>query len=248
MMKKIKNIKVIVWDVDGTLYRSTPELSRLVKRKEVELLRRVKEISLAAAARLFDEKKKIHKSGTMALVKLGCGDIAFVGRKTEVLNRGKFIKKDPKLLEVFKKLFQFRHIAVRNGTLKETVKTLHALGLGAVFRINTINDTKSNDRSSLCHGDSLDRRYGYPLGPFERIFSTVDHFRTVKPDPVVFKKILEYTKLPANQHLIVGDRFEVDLVPAKKLGMKTCLVWSQSDDPSVDISIKRVYDIVKILI
>lgn len=217
MNKKLKNIKVLVWDVDGTLYERAPEYHLLVERKEYELLSRVKKISLTAAKKLLREKKKIYKSATRSLVELGCGDIREVGREIEVENKENYFKKDPKLLAVFKNLTQFRHLTLRNGTYEGTIETLEALG------------------------------FNLSLRPFERVFSTVDDFGTVKPDPVIFEKILEYTGLPANQHLMIGDRVEVDLVPAKKIGMKTCLVWSKSDNPSVDFILPTVYGIVNLL-
>ena len=261
MNKKLKNIKVLVWDVDGTLYRS-PSYYQAIAQNEIGLLAKTKEISNSEAAQLLKEKKKIYKSATRTLVKLGCGGIREVGREIEVENKEKYFKKDPKLLAVFKKLIQFRHLTLRNGTYKGTIETLEALGFSRegevdVVHVGDVRAANSRGRVSLRQKQSLSRcggiscggiNSGPSFGPFERVFGVIDDFGTVKPDPVIFKKIEEYTGLPANQHLMIGDRVEVDLVPAKKLGMKTCLVWSQSDDPSVDVSIGKVYDIVKVLI
>lgn len=75
-----------------------------------------------------------------------------------------------------------------------------------------------------------------------------------KPDPAGFLYIMKKTGLPPDQYLMVGDREAVDLIPAKKLGMHTCLVtWGEgfSELPktgeSVDVSISSVYDLPKAL-
>jgi len=248
MTKKLKNIKVLIWDVDGTLYQS-PSYYQAIAQNEIGLLAKVKGISKGEAAQLLKEKKKIYKSATKTLVKLGCGDISEVGRQIEVEDKERYFKKDPKLLEVFKKLTQFRHLTLRNGTFKGTIETLKTLGLDELQlerldqkqKSGTVDITDRRDRAHLRVGSEAS------FGPFERVFGVVDDFGTVKPDPIVFEKILEYTGLPASQHLMIGDRVEVDLVPAKKLGMKTCLAWSKSNDPSVDVSISEVYDIVNLV-
>ncbi|MBL7159137.1 HAD family hydrolase [Candidatus Microgenomates bacterium] len=215
MNKKLKNIKILIWDVDGTLYQSS-SYYQAIAREEVNLLAKTKGISIHEASQLLKEKKKIYKSATRTLVELGCGDIKEVGKAIEAKDKEKHFQKDPKLLAVFKKLFQFRHLVLRNGTYKGTLETLKVLGFGKFW-------------------------------PFERVFGVVDDFETVKPDPIIFEKLLAYTKLPADQHLMIGDRVEVDLVPAKKIGMKTCLAWSKSDDPNVDFILPTVYDITKIV-
>lgn len=75
-----------------------------------------------------------------------------------------------------------------------------------------------------------------------------------KPDPAGFLYIMKKTGLPAAAHLMVGDREIVDLEPAKKLGMQTCLVtWGEgyaelpTSGASVDVSIPTVYDLPSVL-
>lgn len=68
-----------------------------------------------------------------------------------------------------------------------------------------------------------------------------------KPQPDGFLYIMKKTGLPAAEHLMIGDREAVDLVPAKALGMKTCLVWSEIKSQVADVTLPSVYDIVKVL-
>lgn len=51
-----------------------------------------------------------------------------------------------------------------------------------------------------------------------------------KPALDGFHLIIEKSNLPSDQILYVGDRVDVDIKPAKAVGMKSCLVYSQSPD------------------
>lgn len=68
-----------------------------------------------------------------------------------------------------------------------------------------------------------------------------------KPSKKGFLYILKKTGLPASSHLMVGDREEVDILPAKELGMKTCLVWSDSNNSAAEIILPTVYNVTNIL-
>lgn len=87
------------------------------------------------------------------------------------------------------------------------------------------------------------------LGLSEQMFAgmvCVDTVGTVKPDPAGFNWIMAKTGLPAPEHCMIGDREEVDIIPAKKLGMKTIRVWSVSS-PNADGSAETVYEVPDML-
>lgn len=88
---------------------------------------------------------------------------------------------------------------------------------------------------------------GLPRKIFEQIV-TSEIVSVNKPHPDGFRYILNKTGLPPIQHLMIGDRLKVDLEPAKKLGMKTCLVWSEKQDPSADAVLPIVYDLPSVLL
>lgn len=71
-----------------------------------------------------------------------------------------------------------------------------------------------------------------------------DDVKERKPDLNGFYKMIELTKLPAEEILYVGDRINVDIIPAKKVGMKTCLVWGKSNE--ADYSFEKFNDLLKI--
>lgn len=68
-----------------------------------------------------------------------------------------------------------------------------------------------------------------------------------KPDEKGFRHILKKTGLPPSAHMMIGDREAVDLVPAKALGMHTCLVWSEKKSTIADITLSTVYELPNIL-
>lgn len=82
---------------------------------------------------------------------------------------------------------------------------------------------------------------------------TSEQTGTTKPHDAPFQLVLDHTKLPAPQHMMIGDRPAVDLMPAKKFGMHTCLVlWhrvpSEAEEASADICVPTVYDVSTILV
>lgn len=88
---------------------------------------------------------------------------------------------------------------------------------------------------------------GIPPDTFE-LYVTSEIVGKTKPSPDGFQYILDYTKLSANQHLMIGDRDLVDLAPAKVLGMKTCLVWNDTKNLHADVVLPQVYDLATILL
>ena len=87
---------------------------------------------------------------------------------------------------------------------------------------------------------------GLPKSLFEEIV-TSEVVGVNKPHTDGFYYIMKQTKLPAEVHMMIGDREAVDLVPAKSIGMKTCLVWSHAKSLIADVVLPTVYDVVNIL-
>ncbi len=84
---------------------------------------------------------------------------------------------------------------------------------------------------------------GIDIGWFTFIISG-DDVKERKPEPHGFMEMIKRSKLPPHEILYVGDRVNVDILPAKKHGMKTCLVWGRSEE--ADYSFERFEDILSI--
>lgn len=61
-----------------------------------------------------------------------------------------------------------------------------------------------------------------------------DDVKARKPEPDGFYVIKDKSGVPAENILYVGDRVKVDILPAKQLGLQTCLVYGSS--PEADYS------------
>jgi len=88
---------------------------------------------------------------------------------------------------------------------------------------------------------------GIPADTFEE-FVTAETVGVTKPDPAGFLYIMKKTGLPPNAHLMIGDRELVDIAPAKKLGMHTCLVWSDKKSEIADVTLPTVYDVARTMV
>jgi putative hydrolase of the HAD superfamily len=53
---------------------------------------------------------------------------------------------------------------------------------------------------------------------------TAKEAKAVKPNPQIYRTVLETLGVKPHEALMVGDTPEVDIIPPKKLGMKTALL------------------------
>jgi len=212
MDQRFKDVKVIAWDLDTTLYKAIPELSLKFKNECIKEVARVKNLSFEKAKEVFEQEREKLGSTILTFEKLKVGDFWTIAKIEERINKDHYIKKDPKLPPMFEKLGKFRHFIITNSIKKNSLFVLDCLGLSPKY--------------------------------FEKIISADDTGKP-KPRPQPFKLLFELTGLPPAQHLMIGDMEKVDIAPAKKLGMKTILVWGESK--IADLSLPTVYEVVKVL-
>ncbi len=213
MDSRFKDVKIIAWDVDTTLYKNIPELSIRFKEECIKEVAKVKEISFAEAESIFEKARATNGSSTMTLRNLRVGDENTLLQIQKRIDKQGYIKPDPKLLSMFQKLSKFRHFIITNSM-------------------------KEDDKAALV-------KLGLPESIFEKII-TVEDAGEPKPSLAPFQFLLKLTGLPPEQHVYVGDREKVDIEPAKKLGMKTILVWGESE--LADVSLSAVYDVPEVLL
>ena len=94
--------------------------------------------------------------------------------------------------------------------------------------------------------DRLCSDFGYT--PFLSLIVDSRRVGLFKPDPAIFRYAAEKLSGDPGTMLMVGDSFERDMVPAKKIGMKTA--WLEGDqerdcpDPSaIDFRFRRLADL-----
>jgi len=245
---KLKNIKVLIFDLDGTLYVPEKEFSDRMYYINVEILSRDLHISLGEAEKLFEEKKKEYPSKTRLLADLTGRSIIELMKETEAVKESHYFHRDPKLIRMFNLLTNRldpgdKHIKTHQPLVLDPgdhyIKQHHK-----TFRLFI-----------LCNGYSdfvlmQLRELGLDPKIFEEII-TADVTGTTKPSLEPFKHILTKTMLAPEKHLMIGDRSKVDLDPARKLGMKTCLLktpWNEEKREGYDILLDTIYDLPKYLL
>lgn len=81
-----------------------------------------------------------------------------------------------------------------------------------------------------------------PLNIFNPIVTTYE-LGVMKPDPDPFLKALELAAVSPKESVYIGDKEETDILGAKAVGMKTIMVWGESQ--TADLSIPTIYDLEK---
>lgn len=92
---------------------------------------------------------------------------------------------------------------------------------------------------------SLFKQLAIPLELFTHVLSG-DDVSQRKPALEGFKLMVETSGMPASQNLYIGDRVDVDIKPAKTVGMQTGLIYD--DSPEADYtfdSFDQIYSILK---
>lgn len=215
MKADLTKIKIIVWDLDGTLFQSQKDLSLAMADAFVKILSEKKNLNENDARALLSKTVAIHKGVTKSLEALGCGDrISIIKRVETLVDKVSYLKVDQKLQKLFTDLSNYKH-AIASDTSHGTINSeLEALGLS----------------SSI----------------FDSI-TGVDDAKTTKQDRMFYQVIINKSDYSPKDYLVVGDRVEVDLVPAKELGMITCLVWSNEVYPEqsrrADFVLPTVYNV-----
>ena len=90
---------------------------------------------------------------------------------------------------------------------------------------------------------------------FDAIFSSAD-LELAKPDPAIFKLALQKTNCLPHQAIMIGDRLDNDIVPAKRIGMKT--IWIKQGfgslaqvknlEEGADWTVEKLTDLLPILL
>lgn len=72
-----------------------------------------------------------------------------------------------------------------------------------------------------------------------------DDVKERKPSLSGFHEMIRLSGIPAEETCYVGDRVKVDILPAKEVGMRTCLLWNKSDE--ADYSFENFEDLLSIV-
>jgi len=212
MRKHFTGVRVLVWDFDGTLYTSKPELTRDIIEADYRLVMRHtgwdREKAVAEFHKVY--KVKTPSSTETAAYLSGISVVDAAIEYEEYTDRRPYLSRDERLIAMFRKLTGYTHYMLANGVQQKIIQCLEVIGL--------------------------------PADTFAEIV-TAETVGVNKPQPQGFTHILDATKFPPEAHLMIGDREPVDLLPAKAMGMKTCLVWHDTPGVVADVTLPSVYEL-----
>ncbi|MEO0225924.1 MAG: HAD family hydrolase [candidate division WOR-3 bacterium] len=192
-------IKAIIFDLDGTLYKSK-KIERKFAEAAYYTLAKFKKIGLREASRLVEDRrarlsqKKGHRIPyTYTLRSFGVPIEYWHRENIRYFDPRDYLRKSIKLKKIFKQLHKnYRLAVVTNNNRVQTMRILKALNIEKYFTvIQTFNDSNR-----------------------------------LKPDPKVFVEVTRRLKVDPKECLSVGDRVDVDLLPAQKIGMAVLKVNS----------------------
>jgi HAD superfamily hydrolase (TIGR01549 family) len=195
-------IKVILFDLDGTLYDSA-EVRGKFAEAAYHALAKLKSIPVEEATALIEDtrEKLKEKHGfpvpyTLTLVRFGM--------PVETWHKENISYFDP------------RDYLSANDELRKMLLVLKKRCRLAILTNN--NEVQAKRILEALKVQDL----------FDRVF-TYNTFKTMKPNPQFFKKAAKAMEVTLEECLVVGDRYSVDLIPAQELGMQIYEVKGPDD-------------------
>jgi HAD superfamily hydrolase (TIGR01549 family) len=131
MNKNFSDVKVLLWDFDGTFYKPNPKLFSAVRESEY---RAIMQHTGWTREKTVEEFQKLHKvtiqSATAVIAKLCDIPVSQAAVESEeYFDRRKFLHRDEQLVDMFARLKKFRHIILANGIMSHHKETLQLLGI-----------------------------------------------------------------------------------------------------------------------
>jgi len=205
-----RDIKLVIFDVDGTLYRSR-EYEEHLLNKMVETIAEMLGVDLETAAMRLAEGKKVTKTVSGTVEMLGLDRSEFYSRLAEKVDVDRFIK--------------------RNDRVKSLLDGLRRRGFYVALHTNSGKDLAQKVLKAL----------GVDSRSYDLIITSDD--APPKPSTEGYEKLLSHFEVEPGQALYVGDRYEVELEPARQVGMKTALVHGVAKKIIVDYRLESIFDL-----
>lgn len=195
-------IKVIIFDLDGTLYQSS-EISNKFAEAAYHAIAKFKNISVDEAKQLIEHKRAQMRSTygdpvpyTLTLKSVGMSTEHWHKENIAYFDPRDYLEEDEQLLNSLSALKKRYRLAIlTNNNSVQTDRTLDALGVKYLF----------------------DKVYTY------------NTFKLLKPDPEFVRRAIQEMDVRPEECCFVGDRYNVDLEPARRLNMHVYQVKGPSD-------------------
>jgi HAD superfamily hydrolase (TIGR01549 family) len=125
-----QQIKALAWDLDGTLYPSSSQMSVDIMELQTRAVAEKLSISLSDAAALYQERHNELKSNTKALNSLGIDGTAFFSKIWDELDLSRYIQPNPALVQAFDQMSNYPHFILTNSNSQaQAIRKLSFIGL-----------------------------------------------------------------------------------------------------------------------
>ena len=205
MKEVFRETYAIGFDLDGTLYRSTPEMNDRIRTQIAEkILKRRPDLRDISTARIFFEKYYATlNSGSKVLKQVGYENPKRVMEEylatADILD---LIERDDELVKTLEGLHnRYFQYLLTSSPEQLSLQKLECIGINPeLFNLRIFGD------------QNLSKREG-----------------------TAFEYAVRSSSYPADEHVYIGDRREPDILPAKNLGMKTIAVHSEIPEADLSL-------------
>lgn len=213
------SIRHLIWDVDGTLYQNQ-SLAVALKKSFVRVVADKCGISASEAEEFLDANTAAgsHSWSQAVSTITGLPVKTVICEAEDGIDKSLFLRRDIRLIRLFQKIS-------RSGRQQIILSNSPGKSISTVLRTVGLSECEVQ---------------------FHHILS-LDSLTHCKPHISCFEAVLALTHDTPESHLMVGDSIESDIIPAARLGMKTCLVHNGSRNDSADVSLNSVYQLSEIL-
>jgi len=183
-------VRYIVWDFDGTLYQCR-NLELALEAKYFHYYReRCETISLPAFKKLSD----YHGSWSTVIARhLKTSEYKIINAVERKFNKAQYVVRNDSIVQLVNSLSDYQHIIFSNSSKRQIIQGLKNIGFSKATRDNPKPFLLIIDRHAMM---------------------------SIKPHPHSFQFLLKQTKAKPYQHLIIGDSWHHDIIPAKKYGFQ----------------------------
>ncbi len=134
MNELLRNVKVLIWDFDGTLYKMTPLIATAVKEADYKV---VMNHTGWSKEKTIEEFNKVYMVKTPSSTKTASilSNISLLDAAIECetyKDRKPHLGPDPRLSEMFLKLSFYKHYILANGVKDRVLSALTILGVSSV--------------------------------------------------------------------------------------------------------------------
>lgn len=210
-------IKLIGFDLDGTLYKPNEKINKKIRDY---LCKRAGHILNKSYHEIKDKFNKLYKktqSGTDSLRLMEIKNSSSLTQEAlENVDITPFLKKDLELLSTLYRLKEKYKLFLITGSPKK-ITNKKLRALGINSKIFSI-----------------------------KIYDNSSKSKYKRKDGSAFIHISKLYNIPLYNMMFIGDREKIDIIPAKKLNLKTVIINAKSK--IADFNLKKISELEKILL